>query len=512
MSAIGEIVNIRPTRKWFDTNDLNRIKSDLEAHKTCHNSLINARQSILSRFDNEILSLDFYPILQRFRGDYSSFLRVFKKGYHNDLKHLTSYLSQGGKLSYEDALSTLNSLKLISDNQTIIDADKHKYEEVYGEYNQGVNTQWDIVLSAIDTFRKVLDQLHSVTPEFIRITSCGQLPSSEISQFNMQSSSSYIDEQLRILKAILKVKIDETSIWDKINTYSLETISLAEKFIEEYNALMNIRNTPCDYESAISDLDLSISLKDLNNQLARQKDKIRGFHKDFYNGLETNWDELIEALKYAAGLKELATQYSLPDSFVKAVCNDKNIISYCGDTSGKISALRDSASEYIDWFASLFNNEEDFYQTNILDLSRRMSLCRDKKYLLEEWVDYCSNREKCDKLGLGTFIKQVEGLEIDSNYITDAYLKRFYRLWLDAILPKFPAVQDFRGRIQAQTISEFCELDKGQFKIARARVRERALSRIPNFNSINVARDEIAILKRELNKQRRLMPLRKLFI
>ena len=287
---------------------------------------------------------------------------------------------------------------------------------------------------------------------------------------------------------------------------------MAEKFIEEYNALMNIRNTPCDYESAISDLDLSISLKDLNNQLARQKDKIRGFYKDFYNGLETNWDELIEALKYAAGLKELATQYSLPDSFVKAVCNDKNIISYCGDTSGKISALIDSASEYIDWFASLFNNEEDFYQTNILDLSRRMSLCRDKKYLLEEWVDYCSNREKCDKLGLGTFIKQVEGLEIDSNYITDAYLKRFYRLWLDAILPKFPAVQDFRGRIQAQTISEFCELDKGQFKIARARVRERALSRIPDFNSINVARDEIAILKRELNKQRRLMPLRKLFM
>lgn len=190
----------------------------------------------------------------------------------------------------------------------------------------------------------------------------------------------------------------------------------------------------------------------------------------------------------------------------------KNIIYYCGDTSSKISTLRDSASEYIEWFASLFTNEEDFYQINILDLSNRMSLCRDKKYLLEEWVDYCSNREKCNILGLGAFVKQVEELEIDSNYITDAYLKRFYRLWLDAILPKFPAVQDFRGRIQVQTISEFCELDKGQFKIARARIRERALSRIPDFNSINAARDEIAILKRELNKQRRLMPLRKLFM
>lgn len=512
VSAIEKIVNIKPTRKWFDTNELNRIKSDLEAHKTCHNSLINARQSILSRFDSEILSLDFYPILQRFRGDYSSFLRVFKKSYHNDIKHLTSYLSQGGKLSYEDALSTLNFLKTISDNQTIIEANKHQYEEVYGDYYQDIDTQWDTILAVIDTFSKALNQQHPVTPEFIRITSCGQLPSSEISQFNMINSSSYIDEQLRILKAILKVKIDETSIWDKINTYSLETISLAEKFIEEYNALMNVLNTPCDYESAISDLDLSISLKDLKNQLTRQKDEIRGLYKDYYNGLETNWDELIEALKYAAGLKGLATQYSLPDSFVKAVCNDKNIIFYCGDTSCKISTLRDSANDYIEWFSSLFNNEEDFYQTNILDLSKRMSLCRNKKYLLEEWVDYCSNREKCNKLGLGAFVKKVEELEIDYNYITDAYLKRFYRLWLDAILPKFPAVQDFRGRIQTQTISEFCELDKGQFKIARARIRERALSRIPDFNSINAARDEIAILKRELNKQRRLMPLRKLFM
>ena len=85
-------------------------------------------------------------------------------------------------------------------------------------------------------------------------------------------------------------------------------------------------------------------------------------------------------------------------------------------------------------------------------------------------------------------------------------------MWLDAVLPNFPAVQNFRGRIQNQTINEFCELDKGQFKIAQARVRERALSRIPDFNSINGARDEIAILKRELNKQRRLLPLRKLFM
>lgn len=171
-----------------------------------------------------------------------------------------------------------------------------------------------------------------------------------------------------------------------------------------------------------------------------------------------------------------------------------------------------SLQESITWFVSLFNNGRDFYHYNILDLANRMSLCKDKKYLLEEWVDYCSTREKCNNAGLEEYINKAEELNINSNFIVDSYLKRFYRLWLDAILPNFPAVQDFRGRIQVQNIKEFCELDKEQFKIAQARVRERALSRIPDFNSINGARDEIAILKREINKQRRLMPLRKLFM
>lgn len=143
---------------------------------------------------------------------------------------------------------------------------------------------------------------------------------------------------------------------------------------------------------------------------------------------------------------------------------------------------------------------------------KRLTNCRNKKHLLEEWVDYCSSREKCQKAGLGAYIAQIDNIPIKDEYIVDAYLKRFYHLWLDAVLPNFPAVQNFRARIQEQNIHEFCELDKGQFKIAQARVRERALSRIPDFNSINEARDEIAILKRELNKQRRLMPLRKLFM
>ena len=145
-------------------------------------------------------------------------------------------------------------------------------------------------------------------------------------------------------------------------------------------------------------------------------------------------------------------------------------------------------------------------------MSERLALCKDNKHQLEEWIDYQANRKECAKAGLSSYVDKIDQILIDNNYIVDAYLKRFYRLWLDKMLQQFPSVRDFRGRIQEQNIQEFCTLDIEQFKIAQARVRERLVNRIPDFNAITSSRDEIGILKRELSKQRRIMPLRKLFM
>ena len=512
ISALSKVVDIKPAPKWFDSDWQNRIESEIESHESLHNAVLVAKHGLLSRFDKEILVLDFYPILQRFRSEYNSFLRLFKGEYRADLKILNSYLSDGKKLSYKDALEVLNVLKTISDNKEIIDSNTEYYQEIYGDYYLGLDTKWDTLYDNIDIFKKNIGKVHTVTPKLIQVVSQGQLPTNDMLQFVNLNSSYNINDELLKLQTTLTIKISQISSWVEIKAYSLQTMAFAKEFISKYHALMGVRFASCNYETAISDLDSVISKNYLNDELSQQKDTIKELYKDYYNGVETNWEELTEALKFASELRNLSSQYNLPDSFIKNVCLDKDFISYCTDMHETIYKSREALNECIIWFTSLFTNEEDFYSINILDLSNRMSLCRDKKYLLEEWVDYCSIREKCNEAGLEEYVNKVEEQKIDSNYIVDAYRKRFYRLWLDAILPDFPAVQNFRGRIQNQTIKEFCDLDKGQFKIAQARVRERALSRIPDFNSINAAIDEIAILKRELNKQRRLMPLRKLFI
>lgn len=353
-------------KKWVDDNtNLDDILNNLHSHKALYENLTSVKTSILKNFDKEVLEIDYYPILQKFRSEYTTFFKRFGSEYGNYIKYLKGFVHSNLNFKYSSAIQLLNDLK--------------RYNELLAK-----------VSSSIDSM-----------------------------------------------------------------------MLLYEGYFQKEN---------------------------------------------------TDWNKIESAITFANELKLYKRTNYISDALVDSICTDIDTISYCKETLSTLTELYETIQLYLNKFFKLFENPESFKTINLNDLIEYLQTCRDNKHLLENWVDYKTSKQKCEEHGLSSFIQQIDDTSIASDEIVDAYLKRFYHLWLDAVLPNFPAVQNFRGRIQNQTINEFCELDKGQFKIAQARVRERALSRIPDFNSINGARDEIAILKRELNKQRRLMPLRKLFM
>ena len=73
VQALADVHNVYPTQKWFNSDELVRIKSNIEVHKSLHSLTLELMDSILSRFDKEILEWDFYPVLQRLEGNITSF-------------------------------------------------------------------------------------------------------------------------------------------------------------------------------------------------------------------------------------------------------------------------------------------------------------------------------------------------------------------------------------------------------------------------------------------------------
>lgn len=170
-----------------------------------------------------------------------------------------------------------------------------------------------------------------------------------------------------------------------------------------------------------------------------------------------------------------------------------------------------SESKSYKWFSDSFENPSEIYDMKFDALAERVGKCDTNLEQLEEWIDYQSVCRECEKAGLSEFIDLVTEQNIASCDIIPVYKKRFYRLWLDAVMPNYASLRNFRHRDQEHMIKEFAELDQLQFEIARLRIKGQLINSLPSFNHFTKGVDEISVLKRELKKQRKIMPIRRLF-
>ncbi|MEG1724856.1 MAG: DUF4011 domain-containing protein [Anaerovoracaceae bacterium] len=504
---------ITPTALWFDKEKFAGIGNYINECQNLHKEIALLKQEVLPKFDKEVFEIDFYPILKRFRGEYSTVFRGFKTDYKNDIKTLKQYLSNSSKLSYAEAFDVLNKLKAISDKSDEIKNNGEIYRSYFGNYYNGLDTNWNSLKEATKAFANILARFTTgYVPEKLKgLLSSKAMPKVELSElchfYSTETCDNIID---KICETIIS-NYAEHSLCADITNELQNIIVDGEKLIKQYESLNSVRKESASFDDILTDVGELAQLQSLYRDIEEQRQKISEQYDSYYTGVQTDWNKTFEALMFAKEMKDFIETTHLPEDFIEKICSDSKVVSYCKTSSINLINLKEKIQPSINWVLNLFNESEQLTNYYLKDLSDRLTKCKNKKHLLEEWVDYCSNRRKCEELGLLPYITQIEEREVSTNHIVDAYLKRFYRLWLDAILPQFPAVQSFRGRIHDQNIKEFQELDKIQFRIAQSRVRERIFNRMPDFDSVTSTRDEIGILKRELNKQRRLMPLRKLF-
>lgn len=512
LRQLVSIVDVKPSKDWFNYDRFCNIKASAIACQQLHDNYVRINSEVLDSYDKEILNIDYYPILQRFRGEYDSFMRFFKSQYRKDIKMLRGFSKGGVKLNYDSASETLNLLKEVAEAKDKIHEITESCQNDYGSYYQGIATNWVDLQEALTRFEQFLHIFNKVPSQLQNIILNGSVPLEEISKFGKDYETAQILQKIKELSDILLIDDTQNMTISKILDISKNAIIVAESFIKQIHEIQTFRKGKVGYNTLISELNDLISYQNAINSLISKQNYIHELFDSYYNGINTNWDNLFNALCFAKDLKSCITTYSLPNDLIARICKDISCVDFCRKTYEDLSLITNSINEPLCWFTSLFEEKERFTSINLIDLSELLESCKNNKHQLEEWVDYKSIRNKCADMGLSPYIDQIDKRLINDDHIVDAYLKRFYRLWLDQILPQFPAVRDFRSRIQEQNIREFNTLDKEQFKIAQARVRERVISRIPDFNTITSSRDEIGILKRELNKQRRIMPLRKLFM
>lgn len=242
----------------------------------------------------------------------------------------------------------------------------------------------------------------------------------------------------------------------------------------------------------------------------KEKDLKKNF--DFlFDGINTDWSDIHNRLKWAIEFRKKVEVYNISAKFVSQICMDTVNNETCSKYHNKLDACLQYIDQEFTWLLNLFDNQEELMNIRMPALADRLEKCRNGLSQLEKWIDFRNARSNCQNEGLSDFIEKIEMLQVETEFVIPMFKKRFYRLWLDAVLPQFPAVMNFRKSTHENTIQNFANLDSLQLDIAKARIRKKLIDALPSIDRFSVGTDEISVLKRELGKKKKIKPIRKLF-
>ena len=137
-------------KKWVDEDCLDETLSNLHNHQTMYEDLSTLKAMITKDFDEEIINIDYYPILQRFRGEYKSLFGRFSAQYRADINFIRGFVCSNIKVKYDTILLLLTQLKDYSEASKIIAIHKDSMIAQYENYFSDELTDWSQIKSAIE--------------------------------------------------------------------------------------------------------------------------------------------------------------------------------------------------------------------------------------------------------------------------------------------------------------------------------------------------------------------------
>jgi very-short-patch-repair endonuclease len=266
----------------------------------------------------------------------------------------------------------------------------------------------------------------------------------------------------------------------------------------------------------ISDLKLAIVVRGFGKWLDENDDKCRKLFGKFWNGRDTDWKKIREVVSWV-------------NEFVKTIGiggNNEGLIKLASDPEMDTGRISDSLDELVPFLTQLRDNwrslkevlnfdesvlkEGRFEASSFQSLHEKIDSWIESYESLADWVDFMSAKQECEEADLAGFLKSAFENSVNPDELIPAFIKEFYKQWLDEVYSQNRILKKFKGEIHDEQIEEFKKLDKFQLQLARARARYILLKSLPDAGWSPSPSSELGILWREIGKKRGHMPLRKL--
>lgn len=521
--ATAAATDPRPTEAWFNWADLNRLSDDVREAGEKSNRLRDLKQHLTEGFSTEFFDIPLSDWKTDFENRYATVWRVFKPDYHRCRKRLQRARKVPTRLSHATAHESVKQGAQVAEMESWFKDRREGHRVALGVHYRSNDTAWTEVAAHLETVRNILEiergerppaklteALLRGGPALAGIGELGKRIAAELQSLKHrvhQINEVFDLDILGVPQSLEGCRFDELK----------SRLSEVQQALTQYQvALASIRSavrdgsvrTPNDLakEAAVAH-----EAQRINSSFVESDHLLVDSFGGFYRGGDTDWKSVLAALNWSGEFLVVMGDRPWRSACAEAACSPSR--------SEEVRKLVPDLEERFAQFAEQapFHNQVFADQcagisvgaTRFHDLTAWLDSKLDNIGKLHEWIQFREIRDEISAAGIDDFLQRAVDVNVPAESLEDALRKRLLTIQLDAAYEQLPTLRKFQWRDHEQLVREFRDLDRQLMKTYANVIYGAVFDRQPSLEGPGAG--QVGFLRRELAKQKKHAPLRKLF-
>lgn len=235
----------------------------------------------------------------------------------------------------------------------------------------------------------------------------------------------------------------------------------------------------------------------------------RGAFGARWNGESSDWSALAAIVEWEANCREA----KIDPNFGRVMASLAGVPS----VSGPLERIRENLKSAIEQVKALFQSlsldlSVAFEQADVLSIPLTLFVNRMKQWLscpeeLSKWVSYSTRRQRLEQEGVSQLAGEIHAGDTSPGEAVARCEMAFHEEVIRQVFREHPDLAAFQGVTHEQLLERFRQLDSARIDLARYEVASAHHGRLPSVWS-DVG--EFGVVRQEVQKKRRHLPIRKL--
>ncbi len=384
---------------------------------------------------------------------------------------------------------------------------KHKYESPQLNYIETV--KWQKILAFLaksDVVTPTMlsqDSLEKMVPALIQLK--------DLSEIIVQERNNILLDFKEDVLSELNGKEIYTELTEQFNGVFARILNKDYKNIVTKVQMLSKDGKKFKYQQIVDFSKNLMSLQELINTFDNIAIPLQDQIGPCYKGPDTNWDHVMDSIEVLRNFFDQETiNYGLLSSMDRElfINNQDMFWSDAIELEERAKAIAEAKERVQNCFdTEILNLDKQGYDYCI----KKVLKCSEDFEKLGNWIGFMTLLDHMNKMELQPYIDLIINKQIEADEVVGTYKKAFYKQWIEYIIFSVRELSSFSRIKQDQAVRNFVEQDGIQYEISKAQIKSELSQKRPNLDMI-AGGSAVAILRREGQKKRKQMPIRKLLL